>query len=251
MKKILNLIFKWFIVFFIILTLVFAYLWIFHKDIILQLLDYIKNIVNILWYWNYLIILLFAFIESFPLIWISIPWQLVLITVAWFLWFDNMWLSWLFASVWAILWNYTWYLMWVEYWDNFFKKYWIWIWVGETDIKYIKKWMDKQWWLWIVFWKFHNLLRAFVPFIAGTSKMNNFSFAIFNIIWSIFRAWSMVVLWVFFVENAEVILSNIGKIFMFIVIGFWIYIYFYKKDEFSKYWKEKNIEMENIMKLKK
>ncbi len=251
MKKIINIIFKLFIVFFIVLTVVFAYLWIFHKELILQLLDYVKGIVNTLWYWNYLIILLFAFIESFPLIWVSVPWQLVLITVAGFLWFDSMLISWLFASVWAILWNYTWYLMWVKYWDNFFKKYWIWMWVWETDIKYIKNWMDKQWWLWIIFWKFHNLLRAFVPFIAGTSKMNNLSFAIFNIIWSILRAWSMVVLWVFFVRNAEVILSNIGKIFLFILVWFWIYIYFYKKEEFKKYWKEKNIEMEKILDLKK
>jgi membrane-associated protein len=251
MKRFTNWLFKGFIIFFLVLTLVFAYLGVFHKDLILQWLGYIKTIVYGLGYWNYFIIFLFAFIESFPLIWVSVPGQLVLITVAWFLWIDSILLSWLFASLGALFWNYIWYLMWLKYWDNFFKKYWVWMWVWETDIKYIKKWMDKQWWLWVVFWKFHNLLRAFVPFIAWTSKMNNFSFALFNIIGSILRATSMVILWVFFVENAETILSNIWKIFMFILILVWIYIYFFKRKEFQIYWQEKNLEMEQIMNLKK
>jgi len=251
MHKFINLLFKLFIIFFIILTLIFAYLGIFHKELILNLLDYVKNIVYSLWYWNYLIILFFAFIESFPLIWVSIPWQLVLITVAGFLWFQNILLSWLCAWVWALLWNYTWYLMWVKYWNDFFTKYGNWIWVWQVDIKYIKKWMQKQWWLWIVFGKFHNLLRAFVPFIAGTSKMNNLSFTLFNIIWSILRASSMVILWVFFVKNAEVILSNIWKIFIFIFLWVVVYIYFFKKEDFKKYWDEKNLEIEHMMNFKK
>ena len=94
-------------------------------------------------------------------------------------------------------------------------------------------------------------MRAFVPFIAWTSKMNNISFTLFNIIWSTFRAWSMVILWVFFVENATVILSNIGKVFMFILFWLGIYIYFFKKEEFQAYWEEKNLEIENLMNFKK
>jgi len=61
----------------------------------------------------------------------------------------------------------------------------------------------------------------------------------------------MVILWVFFVENATVILSNIGKVFMFILFWLGIYIYFFKKEEFQAYWEEKNLEIENLMNFKK
>jgi len=70
----------------------------------------------------------------------------------------------------------------------------------------------------VIFGKFHNLFRAFVPFIAGSSKMNNKMFTVFNIIGSVLRAVVMVSLGVFFVENAEKILDNIGKILLVLVI---------------------------------
>lgn len=248
MKKFLGYTFKIIIIFFIILTLVFAYLSIFNKWLILDWLAYIKWIIHSLWYWNYVIIFLFWFIESFPLIWVSVPWQMVLVVIAWFLWYEWILLSWICASLWALLWNYTWYLMWKVYWASFFEKYWNWIWVWQTEIKYIKKWMEKQWILWVVFWKFHNLLRAFVPFIAWSSNMNNITFMISNIIGSILRAWTMVFIWVFFVNNAQVILDNIWKIMLWIIFMFAIYIYLFKKEEFKKYWKEKNIEIEKITK---
>jgi len=253
MKKILNIFVKFIIIFLLILTFVFAYLSIFHKELLLDYLDKFKTVVSSLWNWNYFIIFAFWFIESFPLLWIAVPGQMVLIAIAgifWVLWVDHIIYSILCAGFWAVLWNYVWYLMWLKYWDSFFEKYGNWIWIGKTDIKYIKKWIDSKWWLFVVFGKFHNLFRAFVPFIAWTSKMHSWKFAFANIFGSFLRAIVMVILWVFFVKNAETIISNIWKIFLWIVLMFLIYIYFFKKEEFMKYWEEKNKEMEKMFETK-
>ena len=247
MKKIIQILSKVIIVLLLILTFVFAYLSIFHKDLILTYLDMFKNFVHSLGYWNYVIILIFWFIESFPLLGVAVPGQLVLIIIAGALWYEWMYLAMICASLGAILWNYVWYKMWVAYWDSFFDKYWPWIWVMKTDIKYIKKWIDKHWWLFVILWKFHNMFRAFVPFIAGSSSMHSFKFTVSNIIGSILRWVSMVFIGIVFVNNAEVILENIGKFILWLVLLFFAYIYFFKKEEFKKYWDEKNKEMEEMI----
>jgi len=248
MKKIVWRIFKILIVFFVLLTFFFAYLSFFHKELLLDYLDKIKLIVENLGYWNYVIILFFWFIESFPLVWVSVPWQTVLIIIAWFLGYKYIFISIFLAFIWAVLWNYVWYLLGIKYWEKFFKKYGKFMWIWTTDIKYIKKWIDKNWWLFVVFWKFHNLFRAFVPFIAWSSWMKNFHFVMANIVGSFLRAVVMVILWVFFVENAEIILKNIWKIILFVVALFVLYVFFFKKEELKKYIKEKSKEMDDMIK---
>lgn len=246
MKKLLKFIFNLFLLFFVLITIFFAYLSIFQQALLLEYISKIQDLVHYLWYWNFLIILIFAFLESFPLIWTSIPWQTVLITIAGFLWFEYAILSIILSSLWALLWNYSAYLLGVYYWDWFFKKYGNWFWIWQTDIKYIKKWIEKNWRLFVIFWKFHNLFRAFVPFIAGTSSMKSKSFTLANIVWSCLRSVVMVVLGVFFVQNAELILSNIWKIIIFLVIWFALYVFFFKKKELALYIKEKNKELDDM-----
>ena len=243
LQKIIHFITKAFIIFFLILTFVFIYLSIFDKQVILNWLEWIKQIVAKLWYWNYLIIFVFWFIESFPLVGISVPWQTVLLTIAWFLWYQHMYLAMISAATGALLWNFAGYLLWVKYGDAFFEKYWKFIWVTKTDIKYVKKWIEKHWWLLVILWKFHNMFRAFVPFIAGSSNMKTKYFTLFNIIGSILRAVVMVLLGVFFVQNAETILNNIWKILLILVLGLLVYIYFFKREEFMKYLEEKQKEL--------
>lgn len=251
MKKFVWLTFKVFIILFILLTIFFTYLSFFHKELLLYYLDKIDVLVESLWYWNYIIIFLFWFIESFPLIWVSVPWQIVLITISWFLGYKHIFLVIWLAFLWAILWNYIWYIMWVKYWKNFFKKYWNRIGIWLTDIKYIKKWIRKHWWLFVIFWKFHSLLRAFVPFIAWSLWMHSLSFTFANILGSLMRAAVMVLLWVFFIENTEIILQHIWKVILFLIILFALYVFFFKKNELKMYIKEREKEMDNIMKKNK
>ena len=244
MKRLFEYLTKWFIIFFVILTFVFIYLSIFDKQVILNFLDLMKVWVGKLWYWNYVIILVFGFIESFPLVGISVPGQTVLLMIAGVLWYQNMPLAMACAALGALLGNYFGYLLGVKYGDSFFEKYWKWIGVTPVDVKYVKKWIEKHGWLLVIFGKFHNLFRAFVPFIAGSSKMNNKMFTVFNIIGSVLRAVVMVSLGVFFVENAEKILDNIGKILLVLVVWLMAYIYFFQKEKFMKYLEEKQKELE-------
>ena len=243
MAKLINFLTKLIIWFFIVLTFVFFYFSLFDKQIILNALDYMKHFVSQLWYWNYLIILVFGFIESFPLVWISVPWQTVLLIIAGFLGYSHMYLAMFCAALGAILWNFFGYLLGKKYWDSFFDKYGKFIWVTNTDIKYVKKWMNKYWWLLVVWGKFHNMFRAFVPFIAGSAKIGDLKFAILNFIGSVLRAVVMVFVWIYFVDNAEKILANIWKILLVIAVVILAYTWYFHKDEFKKYLEEKQKDL--------
>lgn len=246
LKKLLDILMKALIA----LTLVFALLTIFKPDIILSFIEWIKWIIVLIWYWNYVIIFLSWLIEGFPVLWVVVPWQNILMIVWWFFWNMstlNLIYTIIIASVWAIISNWIWYILWRYYWENFFKKYWLWFWIGETEVKYLKKWIKKWWATWIILWKFHNLARAFVPFIAGTMKMDKKIFWIYNIIWSILRSVVIIFLWVFLAEYYEVILQYFWYILTWIMIIWWIFIWKYKKKEFLVYMEDKNREIESKM----
>ena len=237
--------------FLIFLTFALGLLALVKPELILNFIKWVESIVSSLWYWNYLIIFLSGLIEGFPVLWVVVPGQNILMIVWWF--FGkisslNLVYTIIIASLWAIVSNWIWYILWRYYWEDFFKKYWLWFGIWETEVKYLKKGIKKWWPTWIIIWKFHNLARAFIPFIAGTMKMDKKIFWIYNIIGSILRAFSIVILWVFFAEYYEIIIKYLGYILTWIMILIWLYIWKYKKKEFMKYMQEKNEEMERKMK---
>ena len=224
---------------------------IFKPDLIKDFIEWMRSIIYFIWDWNYLIIFVTSLIESFPVLWVVVPGQNILLIVWWFFWkidITNLYYVIILASLWAILSNYIWYFLWKYYWDIFFKKYWLWFWIWQTEVKYLKSWIKKWWAWWIIVWKFHNLTRAFVPFIAWSMWMKHKMFFIYNIIWSTIRATTIVVLWVIFAEYYENIVDYFWYILMIIMALGWLYIYLYKKNEFMKYLEEKNKEMEEIVK---
>lgn len=249
MKKIVNIIFKILNILFVILTIVLLFISIFKKEWFEMFIEWLKIVIQWLWFWNYLIVFFSSFIEAFPVLGVVVPGQNILMIVWGFfgnLSKYNLINVGILASVWAIFWNYIWYLLWKIYWDSFFEKYWNRFWIGLTEVKYLKKWIDK-WWAWgIIFWKFHPLTRAFLPFIAWSMGMKSKSFMIYNIIGSIIWSITMVILGMIFVEYYKIILEYIWYIFLVIFICFWIYVYKYKKEEFMKYIQEKNEELEKL-----
>lgn len=76
--------------------------------------------------------------------------------------------------------------------------------------------------------------------------MNSIKFMIYNVIWSIIRAITIVWLWVIFVEYYEILLEHIGKIMLIIFAAIWIYIFKFKKEAFKQYMLDKNQEMEEL-----
>jgi len=243
MKKIADYIMK----FFIILTIFLGLLTLFKPELIKDFIDLIKNTINHLWYWNYLIIFLSSLAESLPVVWIVIPGQNILMLVWWFFAktsTTHFIYVMIISSLWAILSNFLWYYLWKIYWKTFFKEYWLWFWIGETEVKYLEKWIKKWWAWWVIVWKFHNVARAFIPFIAWSMWMQPKAFWIYNIIASIIRAVLIVLLWIFFAEHYELVIDYIWYVMLLLMIIFWIYVYLFKKKEFMIYMKEKNEEIE-------
>lgn len=247
LKKILDISMKfliWITIFLWILTLV-------KPELVKDFIEWIRTIIESLGYWNYLIIFVTSIVESFPVIGVIVPGQNILLIVGWFfseISRENLYYTIPIASLWAIIANYIWYFLWIFYGEVFFKKYGLWFGIGQTEVKYLKKWV-KKWGAWgIIFGKFHNLTRAFVPFIAGSMNMHHKSFFIYNIIGSIIWSTTMIILWVLFAEFYESIIDYFPYIMMTIMVCVWIYIYRFKKKEFLKYMEEKNKEIENMAK---
>lgn len=233
--------------FIIFLTIALWIISIVKPELAKDFISWIETIVNILWNWNYVIVFLSWLIEWFPILWIVVPWQNILLIVGWFFAKTsqtNLVYVIFIASIWAIISNYLWYFLWKIYWDTFFKKYWNWFWIGLTEVKYLKKWIKKWGPAWIIFWKFHNLTRAFLPFIAWSMWMSNKSFFIYNILGSVIRAVVMIILWVIFASYYETIIDYMMYIMIWVTIIIAIYIYKFKKREFLDYMKEKNEELE-------
>lgn len=250
-KKVVQFIFHAINVLLIWLTLVLAIISIFKKEWIEAFIEWMKIVIEWMWYWNYVIAFTSSLIEAFPVIWVVVPWQNILLIVWWFFWNiskANLMYVMIVASIWALIWNYIWYLLWKIYWDSFFSKYWIRFWIWMTEVKYLKKSIHKWWAWWIILWKFHPMTRAFLPFIAWSMWMKSLRFMIYNIIWSIIRAVTIILLWVVFVEYYKVIIEHIWKIMIIIFAAVWFYIYKYKREEFKKYMIEKNEELDNLWK---
>jgi membrane protein DedA with SNARE-associated domain len=250
-KKIIQTIFHIINIFLIWLTIALALISIFKKEWIEQFIEWMKLVIEGLWMWNFIIAGFSSLIEAFPVLWVVVPGQNILLIVWGFFWnISNINLIYviIIASIWAIIWNYIWYLLWKIYWDRFFKKYWNRFWIWLTEVKYLKKWIDKWWAWWIIVWKFHPMTRSFLPFVAGSMWMTSVKFMIYNIIWSIIRAITIILLWVLFVEYYKIILEYIWTIIMWIFVIIWIYIYKYKKKEFMQYMHEKNKELDELHK---
>lgn len=219
-------------------------------DLIKDFIEWIRWVILVMWDWNYLILFITWIIESFPVLWVVVPGQNIMLIVWWF--FSEQSNSTLIyvmiiTSLWAIIWNYTWFLLGRYYWEKFFKKYWLWFGIWETEVSYLKKWIKKWWPWWIIFWKFHNLTRAFVPFIAWSMWMKHKSFIIYNVVWSIIWSIVIILLWVIFAKTYETIVDYLWYIMMWIMVIVGLYIWRFKKKEFLKYIEEKNKEIESKM----
>jgi len=250
-KKIIKLLFQVINTLLIFLTLALAVIAIVKKEWIESAIEWLKVVIEWLWSWNFLIAWLSSLIEAFPVLGVVVPWQNILLIVWGFFWnisFTNLYYVMAIASIWAIIWNYIWYKLWTIYWDTFFKKYWNRFGIWLTEVKYLKKWIDKWWPWWIIVWKFHPMTRAFLPFIAGSMWMHNAKFMLYNIIWSIVRAVIIISLWVVFVEYYKVILDYMWEVMLLVFALTGFYIYKFKRKEFKQYLHEKNLEFEELHK---
>ncbi|NDK08106.1 hypothetical protein EOM39_02560 [Candidatus Gracilibacteria bacterium] len=233
--------------FLIFITIFLGVISLIRPDLAKDFIARIEEIVYTLGNLNYIIVFFSGLIESFPILGVVVPGQNILLVVGGFfakLSKENLVYVIIIASIGAILSNYLGYILGRFYGDKFFKKYGNWFGIGTTEVKYLKKGIKKWGPLGIVFGKFHNLTRAFLPFIAGSMGMSSVSFFIYNIIGSIIRAIVMIVLGVLFASYYEVIIDYMMYIMIIVTVIISIYIYKFRKKEFMQYVKEKNEELE-------
>jgi len=250
-KKIIKYFIQLLNILLIIISLALVFIAIFKKEWFEIFIEWMKVVINWLWFWNYAIVFLSSCMEAFPVLWVILPGQNILLIVWWFFGHisqTNLIYVIIISSIWAIIWNYIWFILGKIYWDSFFSKYWIWFWIWKTEIVYLKKWIDKRWALWITIWKFHPMTRAFLPFIAGSMGMHSRKFMLYNAIGSIIRATTIILLWVVFVKYYKILLEYSWTIFIIVLLIIWLYIYKFKKQEFITYWQEKNAEMKELNK---
>ncbi len=202
--------------------------------------DIMRGVIDWMWIqikswgdWNYLILFLVAMAESFPFVGAVVPGMNLMILVGGFFvarqW-DIFPLAALLAMVWACLGNALGYFMGRYGNPDTLKKYWAFFWAGPKELAWLEKQMNKNWFWFIVGWKFHNLLRSFIPYIAGSHKMSGTRFWVANIFGSSLWAVSILLIWVFAVENYEVILQYLNYIIIALVIG-GVIIYQFKQKK--------------------
>lgn len=219
-------------------------------ELIKDILHWANGAIQSLGYWNYVIIFTSSFIEVFPVLWVVVPGQNIMIISGGF--FGSLSTNYLITSIvvassWAVLGNYVGYVLGVYYGDFFFKHYGYLFWLGKTEVNYMK-WGIKKWWpIGMIVWKFHNLARAFLPFLAGSMGMKTKSFMIYNTIGSVVRATSMILIGVVFAKNYETIIDYLGYIVLGSLVIAGLYIYLFKRAAFMKYLDEKNKEIDEMI----
>ncbi|MBP6981611.1 DedA family protein [Candidatus Gracilibacteria bacterium] len=243
-KNTLSFLAKSLAIFFTLLTIILVGISLIRPEWIKVGIDWIGNLIQSIGNWNYLVAFLSACIESLPIVGTAVPGMNIMILVGGFWGKEHIFLTILLAALGAMLGNYTGYWIGKYYGKELIAKYGDWFGVGITEAKILEKQIEKNGFWYIVLGKFHNLTRSFIPFIAGGSGMLEKNFWLYNMIGSCLWAVSVNLLGIFFIQNYEAILDNVGKIMLGGLILFFGYIYFFQKEKFLQYMKDKQAEIE-------
>lgn len=236
---------------FALLTIAIVFIGFFYPEWIKIVIEWIGNLVESIGNWNYLVAFLSAWIESLPIIGVVLPGMNVMILVGGFWGKTHFIGTILAASIGAMLGNWLGYWLGKEYGRGILEEHGEWFWLWRTEMKILDRQIEKNGAWYIMLWKFHNLTRAFVPFLAWSSGvMNTRRFWLYNTIGSIIWAVSINGLGIFFIGSYEVILDNLWKILLVIFILFIIYIYTFQREKWNSYMREKQQEIEEKIQKK-
>ncbi len=243
LKKLLHFILMGLIALMFVMMIVLL----FRPELFEPVIEWIKNLIEHLGKLNYLLAFVSALLESLPLVWSIFPGQVVMLSVGGFYGGQGitqfLWVA-FFAIFGSVISNSVWYFLGRYYGEDFFEKYGMWVGIEETELKYLKKWVD-TWGAWgIILSKFHAHLRAFLPFIAGSMGLSTKRFWIFNCIGSTVWAFSFILIGIFFAEYYEQILKYFGWIFTGIMIVVLWYFYLFRRDKLVWYFKQKQADIE-------
>jgi membrane-associated protein len=174
-----------------IASLVLIGISLFKKEWIEIGIEYIGKLIHTIGDWNYLVAFSSACIESLPFIGTAVPGMNIMILVGGFWAKEHFLFTILCAIIGAMLGNYCGYWIGKYYGKELIHKYGEWFGIGTTEEAILKKQIEKNGFWYIVLGKFHNFTRSFVPFIAGSAKMLERNFWLYNMIGSIIWALSI------------------------------------------------------------
>lgn len=208
----------------------------FRPEIIKSGIEWMRLQIQFWGQWNYLILFITAMAESFPFVGAVLPGMNIMILVGGFFIAKNWDIFPLAASlamVWACLGNSFGYFMGKYGNPETLKKYGSFFWAGPRELKWLEKQITKNGFWFIVWGKFHNLLRSFIPYIAGSHQMSGKKFWLANIFWSSIWAFSILLLGIFAVESYEIILRYFNYLLLVLIVSFMV-IYFIKQTKNKK-----------------
>lgn len=195
--------------FFVAVTLALLFIVLFKKEWIAEFLAYTETLVLALGNWNYLLALAFSVIESFPVIGVLIPGLQVMLIVGGFFGRDHLPEIIAVCALGAIFGNFIGYALGKRYGKAFFKEYGDAFGLGRTELKYLERQIAKNGPAFIILGKFHNMTRAFIPFVAGSAGMLPGRFWTYNIIGSIIWSATIITLAVAFASYYRTILDYV------------------------------------------
>ena len=214
-------------------------------------IEWIWQLIQTLGNWNYLIAFSSACIESLPIIGTLVPGMNVMILVGGFWWKTHIIGTVVLAIIGAMLGNYLGYWTWKWYGHSIIEKYGDYIGLGHTEQRILGKQIEQNGFWYIVLGKFHNFTRSFIPFIAWASGMQEQKFWIYNTVGSIIWAISINLLGIFFIDQYESILDNLGQIMLVIFALVFVYFWFFRRDSLKRYMRDKQREIEEKIEKKR
>ncbi len=250
LKRFFSYLAKALTMFFAFLTLAIVLISFLRPEWIKDAITWIEALIKTLGNWNYLVAFSSACIESLPIIGTAVPGMNIMILV-WGFWGKTHLLITIVVAIFgAMLGNYLGYWIGKWYGTEIIERYGDWIGLGKTETNILHGQIEKNGFWYIVLGKFHNFTRSFVPFIAWANGMKEWNFWIYNMIGSIVWAVSVNLLGIFFIDNYESILDNLGKIMLVIIVWVWLYIYFFQRDGWNRYMRDKRKEIEDKIEQK-
>ena len=230
---------------FSLIILALVVLAIFRPDLVKGFVEFLGVWTKSVGNWNYLVIFASSMIESFPIIGVLVPGQQIMLIVAGFYGPGHLTGIFCMAILGAVIGNWVGYALGVRYGEAFFRNYGMTFGIGKTEQRILAGQITKNGAIFVILGKFHNLTRAFVPFLAGSMGMKGDRFTLYNGVGSVIWASAMMTIGIFFISYREEIIDHISSIFLVVLLGVTAYIGIFKRTEFKKYLREKEEEIEN------
>ena len=196
------------------------------------------------------IIAIIVLIEALPFLWLFIPGQQLFVLTLGFSHGEVLPAMILTGIVAMFVGNLISYFLGRRYGDYFLTHFGPGFGIGKTERAYIERGFDNHGSWFLILGKFHNLTASIGALLAGSSGMPFMKFFIPNSIGIVLWVGVMSIIGRLFAEHYEKIIDNIGKILGIFAICVIAYLLIFKRESVKRYWREKELEIEEMERAK-